>query len=254
MRVSEPQEPTAAEWVSRVERRLRSVSERAMRLAILREMLSTLDGDRAVSALGLLHDRATSGHASARVVIQELALDADLFLAMPYPVRSVAYTKACRAGRHEVARMLLIGGAKANPTVAEASTDNDYASESVGERCSAARGRDRNKLDRLLHDRDYRVIRVLLENPILVERDVVKIAAMRPTRPDVLREIATHRKWASRYAVRKAIGVNPHTPPSIARRLVPSLLKQDLRTVAQAGSIPEEIRALARSLLGGGKD
>jgi len=220
-----------------------------MRLAVLREMLSALDSDRAVSALGLLHDRATSGHASARLVLQELALDADLFLAMPYPVRSVAYTKACRAGRDDVARMLLIGGPKTNPTVAEASTDNEYASESVGERCSAARGKDRFKLDRLLHDRDYRVIRILLENPILVERDVVKIAAMRPTRPDVLREIAGHRKWASRYAVRKALGVNPNTPPSIARRLLPSLLKQDLRAVAHAGSVPEEIRALARSLM-----
>jgi hypothetical protein len=253
MRASEPREPTAADWVSRVERRIRSVSERAMRLAILREMLAELDGDRAVSALGLLQDRATAGHASARVVIQELALDADLFLAMPYPVRSVAYTKACRAGREAVARMLLIGGPNVNPTVAAASTDNDYASESVGERCSTARGRDRFKLDRLLHDRDYRVIRVLLENPILVERDVVKIAAMRPTRPEILQEIAGHRKWASRYAVRKAIGANPHTPPSISRRLVPSLLKQDLRAVAQAGSIPEEIRNLAKSLIGGGK-
>ena len=249
MRASEPREPTAADWVSRVERRVRSVSERGMRLAVLREMLAELDGDHAVSALGLLHDRATAGHASARLVLQELALDADLFLAMPYPVRSVAYTKACRAGRDDVARMLLIGGPKTNPTVAEASTDNDYASESVGERCSAARGKDRFKIDRLLHDRDYRVIRILLENPILVERDVVKIAAMRPTRPDVLREIAGHRKWASRYAVRKALGANPNTPPSIARRLLPSLLKQDLRAVAHAGSVPEEIRLLARTLM-----
>ncbi len=252
MRVPEPRKPTAAEWVSRVERRVRSVPERAMRLAVLREMLGELDEDRAVSSLGLLHDRAVSGHGDARTVLQELALDEDLFLAMPYPVRSVAYTKACRAGRDEVARMLLIGGPKSNMTVAEASTDNEYASESVGVRCSAARGRDRFKLDRLLHDRDYRVIRVLLENPILVERDVVKIAAMRPTRPDVLREVSKHRKWASRYAVRKAIGSNPHTPPSVARRLLPSLLRQDLKAISQAGSIPEEIRNLARDLMTNG--
>ena len=249
MRIPEPRKPNAAEWVARVERRVRSVPERAMRLAVLREMLGELDGDVAVSALGLLHDRAVSGHRDARTVLQELALDADLFLSMPYPVRSVAYTKACRAGRDAVARMLLIGGPSTNMTVAEASTDNEYASESVGERCSAARGRDRFKIDRLLHDRDHRVIRVLLENPILVERDVVKIAAMRPTRPDVLRLVAKHRKWASRYSVRKAIGSNPHTPLSISRRLLPSLLKQDLKAIAQAGSIPDEIRELARQLM-----
>ncbi len=251
MRASEPEKPTAADWVSRVERRVRSVPERAMRLAVLREMLGELEADGAVSALGLLHDRAVSGHADARMVLQELALDAQLFLAMPYPVRSVAYTKACRADRPEVARMLLVGGPKTNPTVAESSTENEYASESVGERCSAARGRDRFKLDRLLHDRDHRVIRVLLENPLLVERDVVKIAAMRPTRPEILEQLARHRKWASRYPVRKAIGSNPHTPPSVARRLLPSLLRQDLRAISQAGSIPEEIRELARSLLAG---
>ncbi|MGB0638719.1 MAG: hypothetical protein ACPGTU_05270 [Myxococcota bacterium] len=249
MRKTEPAPPTAAQWVDRLERRVRSVAERSMRVAVLREMLGELDAEHAMSALGLLHDRARAGHAHARLVFQEMALERDLFLAMPYPVRSVAYTRARKAGRDEVARMLLIGGKKTNPTVAEASTDNDYASESVGQRCTDARGRDRFKLDRLLHDRDYRVVRVLLNNPIVVERDVVKVAAMRPTRPEVLTEIARHRKWASRYAVRKALSSNPHTPPSVARRLIPTLMRQDLAAVAEAGSIPAEIRELAQSLL-----
>ena len=249
MRKNEPAPPNAAQWVERLERRIRAVGERSMRLAVLREMLTLLDAEHAVSALGLLHDRGRAGHPNARRVLQEMALEKDLFLAMPYPVRSVAYTRARKAGRDEVARMLLIGGENMNPTVGEASRDNDYVSESVGARCSNARGRDRFKLDRLLHDRDYRVIRMLLNNSIIVERDVVKIAAMRPTRPEVLIEIARHRKWASRYAVRKALSSNPHTPPSIARRLIPTLMRQDLLAVAEAGSIPAEIRDLARSSL-----
>ena len=249
MRASEPQPLTAVEWVRRVERRVRSVSERAMRVAVLREMLGLLEAEMVVSALGLLHDRSQSGQPDARRVMQELALQTDLFLAIPYPVRSVAYTRARRAGRTNVAQMLLLGASNPNPTVAEASTENEYSSKSVGERCSRARGRDRVELDRLLHDRDYRVIRLLLNNPVVVERDVVKIAAMRPTRPEVLEEVAGHRKWASRYSVRKALSCNPHTPTSVARRLLPTLLKQDLSTVAEAGSIPEEIRAQARSLL-----
>ena len=122
---------------------------------------------------------------------------------MPYPIRSVAYTRAKRAGRDDVARMLLLGGPKTNPTAAESARENEYASDSVGERCTQARGRDRYRLDRLLHDKDYRVIRILLNNPMVVERDVVKIAAMRPTRPDVLAEVAQHRRWASRYAVKR---------------------------------------------------
>lgn len=126
---------------------------------------------------------------------------------------------------------------------------NEYAKQSVGERCTSARGRSRNKLDRLLHDRDHRVIAILLDNPLLREQDVVKIAAMRPTRPEVLELLARHRRWASRYAVRKAIACNPHTPPPISRRLVPTLLKQDLKALIGAGSIPEEVRQQARALL-----
>lgn len=251
MRATEPSPPNAAEWVRRVERRIRGLPERAMRTAVLSEMLAELDADHALPALGLLSDRAQSGHADARRVIAELALQTDLFTAMPYPIRSVAYTRAKRAGRDDVARMLLLGGPNANPSVAEASRDNEYASASVGERCTQARGRDRYKLDRLLHDKDYRVIRILLNNPMVVERDVVKVAAMRPTRPDVLAEIAQHRRWASRYAVRKALSANPHTPLSVARRLLPTLLRQDLLAVAQAGSIPAEIRSQAAELLKG---
>jgi hypothetical protein len=100
-----------------------------------------------------------------------------------------------------------------------------------------------------LHDKDYRVIRVLLNNPILVERDVVKIAAMRPTRPDVLAELANHRKWASRYSVRKALAANPHTPSSVARRLLATLLRQDLVQLVGAGSVRSEVREVATDLL-----
>ena len=93
------------------------------------------------------------------------------------------------------------------------------------------------------------MIRILLNNPMVVERDVVKIAAMRPTRPDVLAEVAQHRRWASRYAVKKALSANPHTPPSVARRLLPTLLRQDLVAVAQAGSIPRRFALRPQELL-----
>ena len=52
MRKTEPAPPTAAQWVDRLERRVRSVAERSMRVAVLREMLSELDAEHAMSALG----------------------------------------------------------------------------------------------------------------------------------------------------------------------------------------------------------
>jgi hypothetical protein len=168
---------------------------------------------------------------------------------VPYLVRERAYGIATELDRAEIAAMFLTSGENPNPTASEAMTGNEYASESVGERCAAARRRDRDKLDRLLHDRDHRVIQILLDNPLIREPDVVKVAAMRPTRPEVLEVIARHRRWASRYKVRKAIACNPHTPAPIARRLIPTLLRQDLHAVATAGSIPDEVRAQAAALL-----
>ena len=231
------------------ERYVRTLSERRMRSARLAQLLGSEDARALVTGLAQLQARAAQGKQYARVTLQELALEREIFEGVPYLVRERAYGMAREAGRDEIAALFLTSVENPNPTASEAMTGNDYANESVGERCTAARGRDRNKLDRLLHDRDYRVIRILLDNPLLRERDVVKVAAMRPTRPEVLEEIARHRRWASRYSVRKAIACNPHTPPPIARRLVPTLLKQDLRALIGAGSIPDEVREQARSLL-----
>ena len=58
----------------------------------------------------------------------------------------------------------------------------------LGERKSLARRPDRAMLDRLLHDPHPDVIRRLLRNPRLTEDDVVRLAARRPGRPEVLVE------------------------------------------------------------------
>jgi len=237
------------DWVIQAELAIRTLKERGMRSARLGQLLGAQDATALITGLQQLQHRAAEGKHRARVVMQELALDRETFEAVPYLVRERAYGMARQAGLDQVAAMLLTSTENPNPTAREAMSDNEYASESVGERCAAARRRDRNKLDRLLHDRDYRVIRILLDNPLLREQDVVKIAAMRPTRPEVLESVARHRRWASRYRVRKAIACNPHTPPPIARRLVPTLLQQDLLAVARAGSIPEEVREQARALI-----
>jgi len=248
--MSESPDSAAQVWVDRIERRVRSMTERSMRRAVLPELLVELSAEDLVEALALLNERARNGQGPARSVLQELALDQDVFDVLAYDVRQRAYSMARRGELDVVARMLLPDRPNSNPTVAEAATDNEYASESVGERCSHARGRDRNKLDRLLHDRDLRVIAILLNNPILIERDVIKIAAMRPTRAEVLMEVARHRRWASRYDVRKALTCNPHTPLNVSLRLLPTLMRQDIRAVLDTGSIPGEVREQAAELLG----
>jgi hypothetical protein len=126
---------------------------------------------------------------------------------------------------------------------------NPHFEAAPGLRIAAARGTRREALDRLMHDRDERVIAALLDNPRIIERDVVRIAAMRPTTAEILERIAAHPRWASRAAVRKALAFNPATPAPLARHLLPTLLRQDLELLAGSHVLAEPLRHEATLLL-----
>lgn len=233
----------------RLERLLDGVQERAFRRTVVRDALQSLSAEALVATLVLLVDRARQGNGRARAVLQELALEPTVYEQMPYARVKAAYALAQAHGCDDVARMFISALDDRNPTADEAFTGNDHMDAPAGVRRSAARSTDRFKLDRLVHDRDHRVIAILLDNPRITERDVVKISAMRPTRPEVLTTVARHRRWSSRYRVRKAIALNPSTPAPIARRLVPTLLRQDLESLMDTGGVSEELREHARALL-----
>jgi hypothetical protein len=235
----------------RAEQLLGALSERAMRRAVVVESLQGLEGPALVALLALWLERSAEGQGSARAVLQELALEPNAFRELPYSLAQAAYSAAREAGLEAVARLFLGEPLQLNPSLDEAFTGNDHCDLAVGVRRAAARGRDRFLLDRLLHDRDHRVIRLLLDNPRIVEQDVVRVAAMRPTRPEVLEVIARHRRWASRYLVRRALIFNPYTPVPIGRGLLPTLMAQDLRMGLEQGLFRAELVELARELIKG---
>jgi hypothetical protein len=74
---------------------------------------------------------------------------------------------------------------------------------------------------------------------------------MRPTRPEILEVLARHPRWSSRYRIRKALACNPATPDTIARRLLPTLMRQDLRHALEAGVLPAELVPEVRRMLRG---
>jgi hypothetical protein len=223
-----------------------------MRRAVVVGAFAPLDAEPMVAGLAFVVARAAAGRGEARAVLEELALEPTMFEELPYAVREAGYTRARAAGLDTVAVMFLGRRPETNPTVDEAFSGNDHLEAPLGLRRAAARGTDRDQLDRLLHDRDHRVIGLLLDNPRLVERDAVAIAARRPTRPEVLEVVARHRKWSSRYAVRKALACNPYTPAPIARRLLPVLMRQDIAFIVANGVLPEELRGEALALLARG--
>lgn len=237
------------ESVAQLERRLDHVRDRGFRRTVVCDAVRDLDPQPLVAMLVLLHDRARQGQHRARAVLAELALEPVVFDEMPYTRVAAAYALANAHGHTHVARMFVSSVERHNPTVDEAFTENEYMEAPVGVRKAAARQRDRFVLDRLIHDRNWRVIEALLDNPRIVERDVLRIAAMRPTRADILETVARHGRWSSRYRVRKALCFNPYTPAPIARRLVPTLMRPDLQDLIDLGRLPADLRDHARALL-----
>jgi hypothetical protein len=114
----------------------------------------------------------------------------------------------------------------------------------LGERKSLARRPDRDTMQLLMADPHPDVIRPLLRNPRITEDDVVRLAAKRPGRGEVLAEIARSTKWSHRPRVRIAVVMNPATPPEIAARIAGLLLRPELDLVARSPGVPPSVRAV----------
>jgi hypothetical protein len=119
----------------------------------------------------------------------------------------------------------------------------------LGERKSLARKPTRKAMEKLLADPHPVVIRTLLQNPKVVEDDVVRLAARRPNDPAVLAEVAGSPRWAHRVKVRMAIVLNPDTPVAVAIPLLALLVRPELLLVADTGGLAPALRAAAHDLL-----
>jgi hypothetical protein len=113
-----------------------------------------------------------------------------------------------------------------------------------GERKALARRPDRETLQRLFADPHPEVIARLLRNPRLTEDDVVRLAAKRPGRSEVLAEIARSTRWVHRPRVRMSLVMNPATPAEMAARITGLLLRPELELVARSPGVPAPVRAL----------
>jgi hypothetical protein len=119
----------------------------------------------------------------------------------------------------------------------------------LGERKAAARNPGRQILTRLLGDPSPDVIRHLLTSPRITEKDVVRMAALRPAQPEVLRVIFESPKWISSYRVKLTLVSNPYLAPEIGIKLVPSLMRQDLARLSQDNLIHPQIREAMKQAL-----
>jgi uncharacterized protein (DUF2267 family) len=128
--------------------------------------------------------------------------------------------------------------------------DREMRAHTLGERRALAKTRDRDLLARLATDPDPTVVKHILQNPRCTEREVLLAASRRPARPEVLEEIFRSERWSVSRRVRRAIALNPYTPPALASAALPLLTAPDLREVASDLSVSPDVRVQARRLLG----
>lgn len=119
----------------------------------------------------------------------------------------------------------------------------------LGEKRGLAKGFKKDTLDRLLYDSDPHVIRNLLNNSRLTERDVLKVASKRPVSEEILTEIFNCKKWSERYNIKRALVKNPFTPTRLALGLVHFMFGQDLKEISRDGSLHQIIRGAAEEIL-----
>jgi len=259
--MSEPLHGPAAEQAAHLAKTLGGLRDPSIQVGWLRNQLLTLGAARATDVLTVVLARAEQREERYAALL----LRVSLALAGPENAsfrRAIAGLAQVR-GQHALARFL---GAEAPAPESEATHLEDADAEAVvvpgrksrvpdfgkgrpltlGERKSIARRRDKNLLDRVLRDPHPDVIRILLDNPAIVEEDVVRLSALRPVPPEVLVEVFRHARWVIRYRVRNALARNPYTPEDVAVQLVPHLTPSDRRELAHASHASERLQAACR--------
>jgi len=239
----------ASERANAVVRATRSLSDVVLRVAYLIDFFRSSPVEHVAATLEIICARAEQAEEAAREVLVSIvdALNASGAEELVQRLREEAAGERLlaleRLVRHPV-------GAPRGSLLPEDPNEDkipDYGRGrplTLGERKALARRPDRDTAQRLLRDPHPDVIRALLGSGRVTEDDVVRLAAKRPCRPDVIAEIARAPRWAHRTRVRMAIALNPDTPIEIATGIVGLLMRQELRLVIEATHVSAALRAI----------
>jgi hypothetical protein len=235
-----------------LEKVTRSLVDPALRVSYLRDAMATADLGELATALDALCGRAEQAEEPAREVLISVVdalngpTDRDLVQRLREEAVGRSLLALERLVRQPLGRVIGVPG-DVKPGEPKDERLPDYGRGrplTLGERKSLARRPDRSMMDRLFGDPHPDVIRGLLRNPRVTEDDVVRLAARRPGRAEVLAEVARSPKWVHRSRVRLALLLNPSTPSELAVPITGLLVRQELKLVAEATHVPGAVRAL----------
>lgn len=226
---------------------LRSLVGSRLKLSYLRDYVGAGQDHDVARNLDALCGAAARGEEAAREPVLVIAM----FLAGlgEDPIADRLGTTAAMLGLEHLGRLLR--RAPELVPVEEPTRIPDYGAGrelSLGERKALARAPRRTQFEKLLRDPHPAVIARLLENPLLTEADVVRLAALRPAHPGALRVLA-RTDWLCRARVRMAIIQNPGTPSAVAVPLIAACTRRELEAVCGCMDCSSLVRETAQALL-----
>ncbi len=121
-------------------------------------------------------------------------------------------------------------------------------SMALGEKIAVARRAHRTLFPALIAVRDDRILTALLDNPRVVENDLVVL--MNSGRPSVefITAVARHHRWCKSYLVRLAIVACETSPLPLALSVLVQLTRKDQRSIAKRKDVSERVRSAAEAL------
>ncbi|HXN56442.1 MAG TPA: hypothetical protein VN874_09250 [Myxococcales bacterium] len=232
----------------RFSRLLAALDDPDLRARRAAEAFSTLPAEEAVSLLGGLVRLADRRSDPASAALEGALRAVRMLLSVADKDR---LRKAAEAlSEHEVLALLsAAASARSFDVDREQYVDREMRARTLGQRKQLARKPNRDLIARLATDQDPSVLRHLLENPRTTEREVLVAASRRPARGSVLEEIFRSRRWQVNRRVRKALALNPYSPPALSSAALALLTVPDLREVAADSHLAAEVRIQARRFI-----
>ncbi len=116
---------------------------------------------------------------------------------------------------------------------------------SVAEKIKAALTGSQEERLVLIRDSNKVVARAVLQSPKLSDMETENIASMKNVTEEVLRLIATSRKFMKSYSVVRQLINNPRTPIDVGLTLINRLNDRDMKGLTQNKNVAETLRTMA---------
>lgn len=119
----------------------------------------------------------------------------------------------------------------------------------LGEKIAMARRAHRALFPGLIARADEKILTALLDNPRLVENDLVVLINTGEPPVTFISTVARHFRWSKNFAVRRAIVACSLSPLPLALSILVQLPRSEQKRMAEREDVPDRVRSAAEALV-----